>query len=457
MLKLKILAVALGCGLAAWATPESKTGGFGRVHILAGAGGADFELAGGPGECSAYYLLAPDRDQGLLASAGIVGSDGTHELQLRRLDFAAGSLSFFRAFEGLLEPGKDGAFAKDPGFTEQSGNYFNHTGLCVLGDGSILASDSRSHRVVRTVPGTGRVEAYAGTGARGAALDASPLRTQLDGPQGIAQMPDGSVLILDGGNHRVLRVGAEGGLSVFAGTGKGGSRIGKTALETEFNYPESLAVGRDGQVWVADCNHRVLRIAPDRSVTHVAGSADPEAGFDPADAARTRLRRIGGLACLGDGSLLVADEYQGVVLRVAQDRSVRVFAGRHPATGAITLTGLARPRGLAVLADGTVLIADSQNQRILSISPEDELQERLEDLVARGLAARQTGAGEAAGVAAEFEQLLAPQAEALLAGSLVPGVARIVGQYLEPTPFERVRIHQARSRLAPGPEVEVKR
>ena len=89
--------------------------------------------------------------------------------------------------------------------------------------------------------------------------------------------PDGSVYIADAGNQRVRRVGPDGVIRTIAGKGKADSDrdIGDNGPATQAvlrltDRPEpgvcrlvGLAVGPDGDVFVADVGHgSVRRIAP---------------------------------------------------------------------------------------------------------------------------------------------------------------------------------------------------
>ena len=77
--------------------------------------------------------------------------------------------------------------------------------------------------------------------------------THLGGPQDVAFLPDGRVLVADGFiNSRVIILDAEGNyLDEFgrAGDGRG-----------EFNVVHSLAVGPNGRIFVADRNNRRVQV-----------------------------------------------------------------------------------------------------------------------------------------------------------------------------------------------------
>ena len=92
-------------------------------------------------------------------------------------------------------------------------------GVAVAADGSILIADSRNHRVLCVSPERGHVEVFAGTGQQGDTIVAdNPTQTQLKYPVGVGVLPDGSVLIADTGNHRVLLVGGSDGVPPLSWT-----------------------------------------------------------------------------------------------------------------------------------------------------------------------------------------------------------------------------------------------
>ncbi|MGH8623750.1 MAG: hypothetical protein ACREYC_00195 [Gammaproteobacteria bacterium] len=73
---------------------------------------------------------------------------------------------------------------------------------------------------------------------------------------------DGSLYIADT-NHRIRWVGPDGTITTVAGTdewGYGGD--GGPAVQAQFNYPSAVAVGSDGNLYIADeWNHRIRRVS----------------------------------------------------------------------------------------------------------------------------------------------------------------------------------------------------
>ncbi len=83
--------------------------------------------------------------------------------------------------------------------------------------------------------------------------------------------------LADAGNHRIARVDLSGRVAVvstFAGTpGVSGFKDGKKG-EARFNGPMSIAMTKDGVLFVADTrNHAIRRVTPDGVVTTLIGGA----------------------------------------------------------------------------------------------------------------------------------------------------------------------------------------
>ncbi len=79
--------------------------------------------------------------------------------------------------------------------------------LCVDADDSVIIADTENHRIVRYVPKTGNLEAVAGTGKKGPALDADPKRVELSQPHGVAVQPKTGILfVTDSYNNRILKI-----------------------------------------------------------------------------------------------------------------------------------------------------------------------------------------------------------------------------------------------------------
>ena len=90
-------------------------------------------------------------------------------------------------------------------------------------------------------------------------------------------------------------------MQTLAGDGTAGYRDGAGA-QARFNAPQGVAVDAGGVVYVADTgNNRIRRIAPDGTVTTVAG--DGTAGYRNGAGSQARFNAPRGLAVDGQGKV----------------------------------------------------------------------------------------------------------------------------------------------------------
>lgn len=181
-------------------------------------------------------------------------------------------------------------------------------------------------------------------------------------PKGIAVTPDGGIVIADAIANQI-RILANGKVTTLAGTGELGHADGPAA-QAKLAGPSGVAASADGAVYVADQeNHRIRKIK-DGIVTTIAGG---DASFADGPAVAARFSHPSGVAVLPDGSVLVAD-FGNHRIRQIKDGQVSTVVGSGTAgllLGAPLRTELMNPHGLAIEANGAVLIADLGNQRVL--------------------------------------------------------------------------------------------
>ena len=119
-------------------------------------------------------------------------------------------------------------------------------------------------------------------------------------PRGLAQLPDGGVLVCDSGHNRIRLLGADGSVSVFAGSGKRGLADGPVGVAT-FDSPAGICVCSDGSVLVADTGNHCIRaingVGSKRMVSTLAGTGRAGSTDGPAGAAA--FDRPSGIIALG--------------------------------------------------------------------------------------------------------------------------------------------------------------
>jgi sugar lactone lactonase YvrE len=205
------------------------------------------------------------------------------------------------------------------------------------------------------------------------------ITSELDMPSAIAFAPDGTLVVANTGAHTVVRVDVETGqVSVVAGeAGTSGYADGEAA-QSRFNAPVGVAVGEDGVVFVADTyNDRIRAIGEDGRVRTIAGGAEP--GFRNGAGNEARFDTPCGIAVNADGSLLVADTANHRIRRVALDGSVTTIAGTGAADerdGKPLAAAFNQPIAIAVRRDRTVFVADAYESgvRVLNLSQQQDQQ-----------------------------------------------------------------------------------
>jgi DNA-binding beta-propeller fold protein YncE len=246
--------------------------------------------------------------------------------------------------------------------------------------GDLFIVERLNHVVRRIETRTGRITTVAGTGKPGFSGDDGPaIAAQLHEPHSIAIDPEGNLYVADIRNHRIRMVEARTGIiRTFAGTGerktgKDGSRYEAAPL----NGPRALDFDRSGGLWVAlREGNAVYRL--DRALGtmhHEAGTG--KAGFTgnggPAKAAT--LSGPKGIAVGPDGNIYLADcESHSIRLLDRKRGTVELIAGTGergdgPDGADPKKCKLARPHGVFVDADGTVFVGDSEAHRIRAIRP----------------------------------------------------------------------------------------
>lgn len=202
---------------------------------------------------------------------------------------------------------------EDPIFAQ----FIQLDGIAVDADGTIYVSDSLANRV-RAIRGV--VETVAGRGTDGFSGDGGPAtEAELHWPTAIELDREGGLLIADTLNHVVRRLAPDGTLTTIAGTGTAGfSGDGGPAVEAQLNQPNGLAVAEDGTVYVSDrANFRVRRVDPDGVIETIAGDGVEGAGGDGGRALDAQFGYLARVALDRDGgSLLIADQSNGCARRL---------------------------------------------------------------------------------------------------------------------------------------------
>jgi hypothetical protein len=250
-------------------------------------------------------------------------------------------------------------------------------GLLVDGGGNLYVSDTGNHRIRKVSP-AGVITTIAGTGSGGFSGDGGPATSaQLFSPQGLALDGRGNLYVADTGNNRVRRIAPDGTISTVAGNGvQDQSEEDTPATEAALNAPAAVAVDGAGNLYVAE-RDRVLRIPGDGRIHTVAGHIyDSGYNGDGIPGPSATLYDPQGLAVDGAGNVYIADSGTQRLRRVGTDGIIRTIAGAggnyefSGDGGPATAAFLNDPHGVALGSDGSIYFADHGNHRIRKILPD---------------------------------------------------------------------------------------
>jgi len=240
---------------------------------------------------------------------------------------------------------------------------WNPTGVAASTSGAVYIADARNNGV-RVVQG-GVIDTVADVLA--------PYDVAVDDTRDVLYVS----VSVPVGPQQVLAIDLSTGTqTVLAGGASGFAGDDGPASAAQFNNIAGIAVGPDGDVYVADKgNQRVRRIdvgVTPATITTVAGTG--AAGGD--DGAATTVAQLANpmdVAVASDGTVYIADQLTNRI-RILSGGNVGSFAGNFTAGfsgdgGPATSAALNQPTGLAVASDGTVLIADSSNNRVRAVAP----------------------------------------------------------------------------------------
>ena len=198
-------------------------------------------------------------------------------------------------------------------------------------------------------------------------LDGTPRRTigragdgpgEFNAPGGVAVGDNGDLFVADFYNQRVQHLDKGGELiRQWGETGQTGIGPG------QFIYPTDVALGRDGTLYVADgYADRVQAFASDGGFVRKWGGPFAMNVFGPFNGWFTTVT---GIVVGPEGNVFVADFYNHRIQKFAPDGTFLTAFGEE-GEGAAQMRF---PIGVAVAEDGTVYVSDYGNNRIQSWRP----------------------------------------------------------------------------------------
>jgi sugar lactone lactonase YvrE len=243
-------------------------------------------------------------------------------------------------------------------------------GVAVDGVGNVYVADSSNHKIRKITP-AGHVTTLAGGGGNewngAGSADGTGTAASFSYPNGVAVDKNGTVYVADSGNHKIRKITSVGVVTTFAGSGVSGSEDG-TGTAASFNYPNGVAVDKNGNIYVADFwNNKIRKITPAGVVTTLAGSGRQGSR----DGTAASFRSPSGVAVDSSGDVYVVDGSNHKIRKITPAGVVTTIAGSG-VSGSEDGTGTAAsfnyPSGVAVDSTGNVYVADNNNHLIRKIT-----------------------------------------------------------------------------------------
>jgi sugar lactone lactonase YvrE len=234
-------------------------------------------------------------------------------------------------------------------------------GVAIGRDGTLYISDAGDSNRIRKLTREGTLLTVAGE--KEGFADGIP--ASFNTPSGLALDDEGNLYVADTGNNRIRKVTTEGVVSTLAGNGSAGYVDGP-ASSAEFNGPIGLAVDSQNSIYVADTyNDRIRKITADGFVTTVAGSAEP--GYRDGPASNSQFDTPCGIVIKADGTLIVADTGNDKLRQISPARDVTTLGINFD--GDPNRNWPRSPIGLALTHDGFLYVTEHDRGTIVQIDP----------------------------------------------------------------------------------------
>lgn len=246
------------------------------------------------------------------------------------------------------------------GFSDSPARFSEPQGLLLLPEPvegyDVVVADTVNHALRGVRLADGAVSTLAGTGEQlRTRVEVGASAAELSSPWDLAWWQD-RVVVAMAGSHQLWSFDpAAGTVTVLAGTTNEGLHDGAPE-DAFFAQPSGLATGPDGTLWVADPEISALRSVQVGQVSTAVGQGLFDFGFRDGPAEEALLQHPLGVAVLPDGSVALADTYNGAVRRY------------DPATRAVSTLArdLREPSDLFV-DGGSLIVVESAAHRLVRV------------------------------------------------------------------------------------------
>jgi hypothetical protein len=189
------------------------------------------------------------------------------------------------------------------------------SGVAVDSRGNVYIADYSNNLVEKVTP-DGTLSVFAGNGLTGAPTEGDATSSAVDRPNAVAVDSNGNVYIVTPQTNRVLKVTSDGTLSVFAGNGSTARPTPGPATSSGLPSPQGVAVDSIGNVYIAVAyKYVVVKVTTEGVLSVFAGTGvggTPTAG----EATSSPLGSPSGIAVDSNDNVYIVDQTKNMVVKV---------------------------------------------------------------------------------------------------------------------------------------------
>jgi len=242
----------------------------------------------------------------------------------------------------------------------------------------------------------GSIKTFAGNGSGSFSGDGGPATlAAINVAVDVSADRAGNLFIADQFNHRIRKVAPDGTISTVAGIGTAGySGDGGPAVSAQINTPTGICVDAAGNLFIADVgNQRIRKIDTSGVITTLAGNGAKSYGGDGGPAASASFYNPVRVVVDPSGNVLVADQSNHRIRRISAAGIITTLAGNGAGTPAAGgFSGDGGPATGASLNNPTALTVDGSGVVYFS----DQFNHRIRKVATDGTITTIAGTGNAA-------------------------------------------------------------
>lgn len=256
-----------------------------------------------------------------------------------------------------------GGFSGD-GKAATSAEMLDPAGVALDSSGNIYIADTANHVIREVTVSNGNISTIAGTNTGGYTGDGGAATSaELDSPTDVAVDSSGNVFIADSGNH-VIREVSGGGINTIAGN-----------VPNYFIHdPESVVLDSSGDLYISEPNGYKITEYSNGVLTLIGGNGVIGFTGDNGPAVDASFDEPTGIALDSNGFLYVCDTDNNRIRKIAPDGTVTTIAGAGVPGfsgdgGAASNALLSFPRGIVVDSAFNVYVSDTGNNVVRKLQP----------------------------------------------------------------------------------------